>query len=87
MSQRPALRVDDANLDLADLDNETPDVSVLGKQQVWVMFRFTSDWGRLASPGPFVDDVVIRKAPRHTVLAAEARPRHPETPTRPLPIR
>ena len=38
-----------------------PGVSVLGKPQVWVAFRFTSDATGHASPGPFVDDVIIRK--------------------------
>ena len=44
------------NLDLFD-----PGVSVLGEQQVWVVFRFTSDATGHTSPGPFVDDVLIRK--------------------------
>ena len=34
---------------------------MLGQQQVWVAFRFTSDAAGHASPGPFVDDVLIRK--------------------------
>ncbi len=49
------------NLDLGDLDPGAPGVSVLGKPQVWVAFQFTSDGAGHASPGPFVDDVVIRK--------------------------
>ena len=40
-----------------------PGVSVLGKPQVWVAFRFTSDAAGHTSPGPFVDDVLIRKCP------------------------
>ena len=39
----------------------TPGVSVLGEPQVWVGFRFTSDATAHTSPGPFVDDVIIRK--------------------------
>ena len=34
---------------------------MLGKQQVWVVFRFTSDATGHTSPGPFVDNVLIRK--------------------------
>ena len=49
------------DLDLGDLDTGDPGVSVLGKPQVWVAFRFTSDATGHASPGPFVDDVLIRK--------------------------
>jgi hypothetical protein len=49
------------NLDLAALDTETQVVSMLGKPQVWVAFRFTSNATGHASPGPFVDDVLIRK--------------------------
>jgi hypothetical protein len=49
------------DLDLGDLDPFDPGVSVLGKPQVWVAFRFTSDATGHASPGPFVDDVFIRK--------------------------
>ena len=49
------------DLDLDDLDPFTPGMSVLGKPQVWVGFRFTSDGTGHASPGPFVDDVIIRK--------------------------
>ena len=49
------------DLDLGDLDPAHPGVSVLGKPQVWVAFRFTSDATGHASPGPFVDDVLIRK--------------------------
>jgi hypothetical protein len=49
------------DLNLNDLDPSTPGVSMLGKAQVWVAFRFTSDATGHASPGPFVDDVVIRK--------------------------
>ena len=49
------------DLDLDDLDPFDPGVSVLGKQQVWVAFRFTSDATGHTSPGPFVDDVLIRK--------------------------
>ena len=49
------------DLDLDDLDPFDPGVSVLGKQQVWVAFRFTSDATGHTSPGPFVDDVLVRK--------------------------
>ena len=49
------------DLNLGDLDLGDPAVSVLGKPQVWVAFRFTSDATGHASPGPFVDDVIIRK--------------------------
>ena len=49
------------DLDLGALDTGTQVVSVLGQPQVWVAFRFTSDTAGHASPGPFVDDVVIRK--------------------------
>ena len=49
------------DLDLGDLDPSDPGMSVLGKPQVWVAFRFTSDAMGHTSPGPFVDDVVIRK--------------------------
>jgi hypothetical protein len=49
------------DLDLNDLDPSTPGMSVLGQPQVWVAFRFTSDAMGHTSPGPFVDDVVIRK--------------------------
>ena len=49
------------DLDLDDLDPFTPGMSVLGKPQVWVGFRFASDGTGHASPGPFVDDVIIRK--------------------------
>jgi hypothetical protein len=49
------------DLDLGDLDPFDPGVSVLGKPQVWVAFRFTSDATGHTSPGPFVDDVSIRK--------------------------
>ena len=49
------------DLDLGDLDPCDPGVSVLGKPQVWVAFRFTSDATGHTSPGPFVDDVLIRK--------------------------
>ena len=49
------------DLDLGDLELRDPGVSVLGKPQVWVTFRFTSDATGHASPGPFVDDVIIRK--------------------------
>ena len=49
------------DLDLGDLDPSTPGVSMLGKPQVWVGFRFTSDGAGHASEGPYVDDVVIRK--------------------------
>ena len=48
-------------LDLGALPTETQDISMLGKPQVWVAFRFTSAGAGHASPGPFVDDVVIRK--------------------------
>ena len=34
---------------------------MLGKPQVWVAFRFTSDATGHTSSGPFVDDVLIRK--------------------------
>ena len=34
---------------------------MLGQPQVWVAFRFTSDATGHTSPGPFVDDVLIRK--------------------------
>jgi hypothetical protein len=49
------------DLNLGDLELNDPVVSVLGKQQVWVAFRFISNGAGHASPGPFVDDVVIRK--------------------------
>ena len=49
------------DLDLGDLDTGTQVVSVLGQPQVWVAFRFTSNATGHASPGPFVDDVLIRK--------------------------
>jgi hypothetical protein len=49
------------DLNLGDLELNDPVVSVLGKPQVWVTFRFTSDATGHASPGPFVDDVHIRK--------------------------
>jgi hypothetical protein len=49
------------DLNLGDLELSDPVVSVLGKPQVWVAFRFTSDASGHASPGPFVDDVFIRK--------------------------
>jgi hypothetical protein len=49
------------DLDLDALPTETQDVSVLGKPQVWVAFRFTSHTTAQASPGPFVDDVFIRE--------------------------
>jgi hypothetical protein len=49
------------DLNLDDLDPFDPGVSVLGEQQVWVAFRFTSDATGHTSPGPFVDDVLIRK--------------------------
>ena len=48
-------------LDLGALDTGTQVVSMLGKPQVWVAFRFTSNAAGHTSPGPFVDDVVIRK--------------------------
>ena len=66
------------DLNLGDLDPGTPGVSVLGKPQVWVAFRFISDETGHASPGPFVDDVVIRKcldtlcSPLSAVAAAPA---------------
>jgi hypothetical protein len=44
-------------------DDQPPSVSFLGKPQVWVAFRFASDATGHASPGPFVDDVLIRKCP------------------------
>jgi hypothetical protein len=49
------------DLNLGDLELSDPVVSVLGKPEVWVTFRFTSDASGHFSPGPFVDDVVIRK--------------------------
>ncbi len=49
------------DLDLGALDTGTQVVSVLGQQQVWVAFRFTSDATGHNSPGPFVDDVLIRQ--------------------------
>jgi hypothetical protein len=49
------------DLDLGDLVLSDPVVSVLGRPQAWVAFRFTSDTAGHASPGPFVDDVLIRK--------------------------
>ena len=49
------------DLDLGDLDLSAQGVSVLGQPQVWVTFRFTSDATGHASPGPFVDDVLIHK--------------------------
>jgi hypothetical protein len=49
------------DLDLGALDTGTQIVSVLGQPQVWVAFRFTSDGAGHASPGPSVDDVLIRK--------------------------
>ena len=49
------------DLNLGDLELSDPGVSVLGKPQVWVAFRFTSDATGHTSPGPFVDDVLIRK--------------------------
>lgn len=49
------------DLDLGDLDPVAPGVSVLGKPQVWVGFRFTSGGAGHASSGPYIDDVVIRK--------------------------
>jgi hypothetical protein len=51
------------DLNLGDLDPGTPGVSVLGEPQVWVAFLFTSDATVHTSPGPFVDDVLIRKCP------------------------
>ena len=60
------------NLNLGDLDPFDPGVSVLGKPQVWVTFRFTSDATGHASPGPFVDDVVIRKCLDTPCLSADA---------------
>ena len=48
-------------LDLGVLDTGTQAVSMLGKPQVWVAFRFTSNATGHTSPGPFVDEVVIRK--------------------------
>jgi hypothetical protein len=51
------------DLDLGALDTGAQVVSVLGQPQVWVAFRFTSDTAGHASPGPFVDDVLIRKCP------------------------
>ena len=51
------------DLDLGALDTGTQAVSVLGQAQVWVAFRFISNEAGHASPGPFVDDVVIRKCP------------------------
>ena len=44
-------------------DDQPPSVSFLGKPQVWVAFRFASDATGHACPGPFVDDVIIRKCP------------------------
>jgi hypothetical protein len=49
------------DLNLGDLDPFVAGVSVLGKSQVWVTFRFTSAAKGHVSPGPFVDDVLIRK--------------------------
>ena len=49
------------DLDLGALDTGTQLVSVLGQPQVWVAFRFTSNATGHASPGPFIDDVLIRK--------------------------
>lgn len=49
------------DLDLGNLDPMTPGVSVLGKPQVWVAFRFISGGAAHASAGPYVDDVFIRK--------------------------
>jgi hypothetical protein len=48
-------------LDLGALDTGTQIVSMLGRQQVWVAFRFTTNGAAHASPGPYVDDVLIRK--------------------------
>ena len=48
-------------LDLGDLDLSAQGLSVLGKPEVWVAFRFTSNATGHASPGTFIDDVVIRK--------------------------
>ena len=76
------------DLNLGDLELSDPAVGVLGQPQVWVTFRFTSDTTGPASPGPFVDDVRIHECrdllcpPQPPSAAA-----HPETPTRPLPIR
>lgn len=61
------------DLDLGDLDPGTPGVSVLGKPQVWVGFRFTSDGAGHASEGPYVDDVVIRKCPDLSCTVGAAR--------------
>jgi hypothetical protein len=43
------------------LGDQPPSLNFLGKPQVWVMFHFTSDATGHPSPGPFVDDVLIRK--------------------------
>jgi len=48
-------------LDLGNPDQSTPGVSMLGKAQVWVGFRFTGGAASHTSEGPFVDNVVIRK--------------------------
>ena len=60
-------------LDLGALDTGTQVVSMLGKPQVWVAFRFTSNAAGHTSPGPFVDDVVIRKC--LDTLCSPFRPR------------
>jgi hypothetical protein len=77
------------DLDLGDLDPFDPGVSVLGKPQVWVAFQFISDGAVHASPGPYVDDVVIRKCldTLCSPLSAAAPARGQARPFRMLPMR